>query len=77
VTTKPKHSSAMKLLDSVQSCLNFEGAVNPQFAERKGLGKVGVAGFALGTFLGVHLCLIGCQLYLHGFRTNLLVSTIC
>lgn len=48
------------MLNAIQRVLDFEDHVNPQFKEVDGLGRVGVAGFATGLILGVHLSLIGC-----------------
>ena len=65
----------MGLLSRLQAWLNCEGSSGPQFAHPKGLGRIATAAFVLGSIFGGHLCLIACQLYLHGPQTTLLVSS--
>ena len=53
--------SSSSVLDAIQRRLNFdwEGARrHPQFRDSRGLGRVAVAGFALGMLFGVHLTLL-------------------
>lgn len=64
----------IKMLDAIQSLLDFEGCVNPQFGRDDGLGKVGVAGFATGLVFGVHLTIAGCFLATNGLVLSRLVS---
>lgn len=60
-------------MDRLQRALNFEGwAAHPQFRTSSGLGRVGLAGFALGVALGVHLCWLCVVLFVLGPRGHLL-----
>lgn len=48
----------MLQVERLQRCLNFNfpaAAANPAFRDNRGVGRVGLAGFALGGLWGVHL----------------------
>jgi hypothetical protein len=47
-----------RLLVRLQALLNFEGCVNQQFSKKTGNGRIGVAGFLLGTVFGLHLAVV-------------------
>ncbi|KAG5192263.1 Isoprenylcysteine carboxyl methyltransferase family-domain-containing protein [Tribonema minus] len=59
------------MIKGIQDRLNFVGVENPQFADRCGLGKVGLAGFCLGAAFGVAACVVCCNLYLYGLQSSL------
>lgn len=64
----------LTMLDAIQRILNFEGHSNPQFGDKHGLGRVGVAGFITGLVFGVHLSLAGCCLVVNGLVLSRTVS---
>lgn len=61
------------LLDAVQRRLNFDWAGardHPQFGDNRGLGRVAVAGFGLGTLCGVHVTLLLHTLFTGGLAAR-------
>jgi len=67
-----RQAAVERFLKKIQSYLNFEQfSNNPEFATRKGVGRVATVAFALGTLLGVHaLAWFQLTLYLSLQRTD-------
>mmetsp|Transcript_15535 Transcript_15535/g.23143 ORF Transcript_15535/g.23143 Transcript_15535/m.23143 type:complete len:262 (+) Transcript_15535:117-902(+) len=57
----------MFAIRSIQSRLSFGGSTNPQFSDRTGLGRVGVAGYLLGLTSGIGIALVTFHLFMNGF----------
>ena len=68
-------ATTMEGLQRLQAFLNFEGAVNPQFASKNGLGRTGVAGFLLGCLFGAH-AMLGMVMLTTGIGMMPLVSSL-
>lgn len=49
----------MEHVDRLQGMLDFEGCTSPQFATKVGLGRIGLAGFFLGSVFGAS-CAVLC-----------------
>lgn len=61
------------MIKGVQSALNFSGAQNPQFADKQGLGRVGLAAFCLGALWGLAAAAVILHVALRGWEVTIAV----
>lgn len=64
----------LTMLDAIQRVLDFKGHLNPQFSNKYGLGRIGVAAFGTGLVFGVHATVAACCFVVNGLALSLIVS---